>query len=551
LDASSPERLEKSAERLEALAETIVQEIKARHDDPTARISKERLAFMISEFNMPPEARIAHLKSSRWNDAHLSDLKKLIDACRASGARDLAVEEFNDTYGNLLPMEEKTLEGYKALSDAIGLDLARRRSPEQWLAALKAGDDGWGDDALNELKQAIDACGNAQEFEQAAAAFNGNWRFDELPRMAPDTLEIYRALSHAIQRDLGFRNPFEVINRLKASGWQNQDFGLLKKLIDDCNHPYEPLAAAATTYFNGNSNTVGPVLPSMSEKTREGYKKLSSAIPLAIALDRDAEARLHTATNDEIMARLKAHPYFQVNDSIWQTMAMTLDNCMHDPAQEPTQAYAAIAERDASKGFEDYNTYYEWILQADIVDLHFNLRNANALEQRTDPPLAQWENNYCAAVRARVDKLGSLVQDMKAYGAKKTAAPQQRNTEASDSALWAVPAFKTQHKVDFADSKYRTGGKLNAEAVIKELELGGFKNEHLDALRVDIQRIRDDREGQPALGETGFNARYANVFDFDAEHEKTRLAKFSADLAKYLAPYLKEKRVNANANAQG
>jgi hypothetical protein len=90
---------------------------------------------------------------------------------------------------------------------------------------------------------------------------------------------------------------------------------------------------------------------------------------------------------------------------------------------------------------------------------------------------------------------------------------------------------------------------LNAEAVIKELELGGFKNEHLDALRVDIQRIRDDREGQPALGETGFNARYANVFDFDAEHEKTRLAKFSADLAKYLAPYLKEKRVNANANA--
>lgn len=532
MDASTQERLEKSAERLEALAETMAQEIKARHDHPTARISKERLEFMISEFNMPPEARIAHLRSSHWNDDHLSDLKKRIDACRYSGASELAVEEFNDTYGNLLPMEEKTLEGYKALSDAIGLDLARRRSPEQWLAALKAGDAGWEDDALNTLKQAIDACGNAQEFEQAAQAFNGNWLFDELPRMAPDTLHVYQALSHAIRRDLDFRNPSEVINKLKSSGWQDHDIFRLKEVIDHCNHQHAPLAAEATKYFNGNYT--GAVLPAMSDETREGYKTLSSAIPLSLALGRDAKAPLHTATNDELMGQLQAHPYFQMNDKIWATMAVTLDRCMHVHGPDDTQGTIAQAQRDTAQAIMDYNEYYRWILGADIADLHQNLNYANALEKRTDPPLTQWEKDYCATIKARADKVGLLARDMKAYGVEKTAAPQQRKTEQSNGALWAVPAFNREHKIDFADPKYGTGQQWNADAVIKELERGGFEVEHLKTLKLDIQRIRDKREGQEYLGATGFDERYANVFAFDAQNEMTRLGKLTGALIRYL-----------------
>jgi hypothetical protein len=535
MDASTQERLEKSAERLEALAETMAQEIKARHDHPTARISKERLEFMISEFNMPPEARIAHLRSSHWNDDHLSDLKKLIDACRVSGARELAVEEFNDTYGNLLPMEEKTLEGYKALSDAIGLDLARKRSPEQWLAALKAGDAGWGDDALNTLKQAIDACGNAQEFEQAAQAFNGNWLFDELPRMAPDTLHVYQALSHAIRRDLDFRNPSEVINKLKSSGWQDHDIFRLKEVIDHCNHQHALLAAEATKYFNGNYT--GAVLPAMSDETREGYKTLSSAIPLSLALGRDAKAPLHTATNDELMGQLQPHPYFRVNDGIWAAMAITLDRCMHVHGPDDTPDMIAQAQGDTAQAIMDYNNYYKWILGADIADLHQNLNYANALEKRTDPPLTQWEKDYCATIQARADKVGLLARDMKAYGLEKTAAPQQSKTEQSNSALWAVPAFNREHKIDFADPKYGTGPQWNADAVIKELERGGFEFEHLKALKLDIQRIRDDREGQQNLGPTGFDERYANVFAFDAQNEQTRLGKLTAALIRYLKTY--------------
>jgi hypothetical protein len=535
MDASTQERLEKSAERLEALAETMAQEIKARHDHPTARISEERLAFMISEFNMPPEARIAHLRSSHWNDDHLSDLKKRIDACRASGARELGVEEFNDTYGNLLPMEEKTLEGYKALSDAIGLDLAHKRSPEQWLAALKAGNDGWGDDALNQLKQAIDACGNPQEHEQAAQAFNGNWLFDELPRMAPDTLHVYQALSHAIQQDLDFRNPSEVINKLKSFGWQDHDILRLKAVIDDCNHQYPPLAAEATKYFNGIYT--GAVLPAMSDETREGYKTLSSAIPLSLALGRDAKAPLHTATNDELMGQLQAHPYFQGNDGIWAEMAKTLEQCIYSPGPYDTPEFIAQERGVAAQAIMDYNKYYRWILGADIADLHHSLNYANALEKRTDPPLTQWEKDYCATIKARGDKVGLLVRDVMAYGGEKTAAPQapqQGKTEQSNGALWAVPAFNHEHKIDFADPKYRTGQQFDADAVIKELERGGFGVENLKALKLDIQRIRDDREGQLALGPAGFDERYANVFAFDAQNETTRLGKLTNALIRYL-----------------
>jgi hypothetical protein len=81
---------------------------------------------------------------------------------------------------------------------------------------------------LVRLAQAIDACGNPESYIHAAAEFNGNWEFHELPRMAPETLQAYKALSQAIGRDFIFRNPFEVFNRLKSGGWKNEHFFQLK-----------------------------------------------------------------------------------------------------------------------------------------------------------------------------------------------------------------------------------------------------------------------------------------------------------------------------------
>jgi hypothetical protein len=51
---------------------------------------------------------------------------------------------------------------------------------------------------------------------------------------------------------------------------------------------------------------------------------------------------------------------------------------------------------------------------------------------------------------------------------------------------------------------------------------------------LDIQRIRGAREGKPQISEQDFDAMYGNVFAFNAELEKTGLAKLSGALVRYL-----------------
>jgi hypothetical protein len=226
----------------------------------------------------------------------------------------------------------------------------------------------------------------------------------------------------------------------------------------------------------------------MSAETLENYKKFSSAIPYSLALGQDAEAPLHKDTNDELMAQLKAHPFIQnVDDGIWKAMAVTLERCMYVPIPDSPERIEQ-ARRDKAEAIAGYNRSFKQLIGADIEDLYKNLNYANELGKRTDPPLTQWERDYCVAIKARGDKVGLLAREMAAYGVEKTAAPQQRQTGSSDPVLRAMADFKVD-SIDFADLKYGTRQQLNADAVINELVRGGFSKEHLKGLKLDIQRI--------------------------------------------------------------